>query len=72
MIYTADRTDKELVHVVYKRVKVTKEYCPNCLEQLSGNNSIAQPWECRCGTWHAVMSSTSHRMGYEIRPVPKT
>lgn len=36
---------------IYKKVKVTKEHCPVCLEQLSGNNSIANPWTCSCGNW---------------------
>ena len=26
-------------------------HCPQCGEQLRGNNSVANPWKCRCGVW---------------------
>jgi hypothetical protein len=38
----------------YKPIEILKEYCPVCDEQLQGNNSIAFPWKCKCGTWEAV------------------
>jgi ribosomal protein S27AE len=34
---------------VYKMVKVPKEHCPQCGEQLIGNNSQLSPWRCSCG-----------------------
>ena len=38
-------------HVEYKRIKVLMPHCSVCKEQLSGNNSIAMPYKCSCGTW---------------------
>ena len=35
----------------YKKVKVIKEHCPTCKEQLMGNNSMVLPWQCSCGIW---------------------
>lgn len=40
---------------VYKRVKHSAPHCPQCHERLAGNNSIASPWRCSCGTWKSVM-----------------
>lgn len=34
-----------------KRIKVLKEHCPICKEQLTGNNSTIDPWKCSCGMW---------------------
>jgi hypothetical protein len=28
--------------------------CPTCEQQLSGNNSIAHPWICKCGKWSPI------------------
>lgn len=39
---------------IYKAVKDMVEHCPKCGERLGGNNSIARPWTCSCGTWEAV------------------
>lgn len=36
---------------VYKKVKAVAEFCPTCDERLQGSNSMASPWECRCGVW---------------------
>lgn len=36
---------------VYKPIKVLKEHCPVCKEELRGNNSYQMPWYCDCGTW---------------------
>jgi hypothetical protein len=41
----------EGIQPVYKVVKVSKPHCPNCEEQLAGNNSIALPYNCSCGVW---------------------
>lgn len=38
---------------IYKQVKIPMPHCPDCGEQLSGNNSIGMPWICACGTWEA-------------------
>jgi len=37
---------------VYKMVKVRMPHCPKCKQQLSGNNSYADPYSCKCGVWH--------------------
>lgn len=37
----------------YKRVKILAPHCPNCKQELMGNNSIALPWQCECGVWQA-------------------
>lgn len=39
------------LRVVYKKVKVAMPHCPDCGEQLSGNNSMMSPYRCRCGVW---------------------
>lgn len=36
---------------VYKKVKVFKEHCPKCEQQLLGNGSNATPYKCDCGEW---------------------
>ena len=56
---------------VYKRVKAIAEFCPECKERLSGNNSYYMPWECRCGIWKAVCQYPWNGE-YEIikRPLP--
>lgn len=37
--------------VVYKRVKILMPHCGICKEMFGGNNSIASPYQCKCGTW---------------------
>lgn len=41
------------MQVEYKRKKVTvwQPCCPKCKEELQGNNSIVQPYQCSCGIW---------------------
>lgn len=56
---------EEKRRVVYKRVKVSMPHCPVCKEQLSGNNSYALPYVCKCGTW---VSSWEMPFEYEVIP----
>lgn len=51
----------------YKRIKVLMPHCPDCKEQLQGNNSIVQPWECKCGIWE---SNWIDPMKYKIKIKP--
>ncbi len=37
--------------IKYKKVKIAMPHCGDCGEQLSGNNSIAFPYKCKCGEW---------------------
>ena len=30
-------------------------YCPICNQDLSGNNSLALPYECECGIWDVYL-----------------
>ena len=39
--------------VVYKRVKMMMPHCPECKEQLTGNNSSILPYTCSCGEWES-------------------
>ena len=48
---------------IYKSVKIMMPHCPNCKEQLRGNNSIAMPWNCSCGEWH---NSPEDLFNYEV------
>lgn len=43
------------MHPEYKKVKILMPHCPECKEQLKGNNSIANPWHCSCGYWDAII-----------------
>ena len=54
---------------VYKKIKVVKEHCPKCGEELSGNNSFVSPWECSCGVWEAEQK-WPFRGEYIIKPNP--
>lgn len=38
----------------YKQISVPRPHCPDCGTQLSGNNSIDIPWQCKCGTWKPI------------------
>lgn len=49
--------------VVYKRVKMQMPHCPICGEQLTGNNSIVNPYRCSCGIWK---SNFQNPMEYEV------
>ena len=40
----------------YKSVKELRPHCPKCGDRLRGNNSIAMPYRCRCGTWKQNIS----------------
>jgi hypothetical protein len=42
----------------YVQTKVMIEHCPICNERLQGNNSIAFPWMCACGTWESEYRTT--------------
>lgn len=37
--------------VVYKKIKKEIAHCNVCDDELMGNNSVAMPYECSCGTW---------------------
>ncbi len=39
------------MYPVYKRVKHLAPHCPQCGEELQGDNSCVSPWTCNCGTW---------------------
>lgn len=54
---------------VYKTVKVQKEHCPQCKEQLRGNNSFAFPWHCSCGVWE-MESKYPLTFEYQIKCLP--
>jgi len=43
-----------MIRPEYKRIKKLCPHCPICKEELSGNNSIMNPWNCSCGVWVAV------------------
>lgn len=49
----------------WKPVKTTAPFCPNCDEQLKGNNSIAFPYTCSCGVW---VSSWTDPLNFTIKP----
>lgn len=55
---------------IYKRVKVLKEHCPKCGEQLMGNNSYNTPWTCSCGQWSAT-GEYPWDGEYEVLAIPK-
>ena len=39
--------------VKYKLVKVLVPHCPECDEELIGDNSGRSPYECSCGIWES-------------------
>ncbi len=43
--------------MVYKRVKALMPHCKDCGEELFGNNSVALPYRCSCGTWEQNWST---------------
>lgn len=57
-----------MVYPVYKRIKIAVEFCPICDAQLLGNNSLANPWYCRCGVWEYNYSHDKLENRFEIRP----
>ena len=52
----------------YKRVKVLRPHCPKCKEILSGNNSMALPYECSCGVWEIETCLDMFDIDYKIKP----
>ena len=50
---------------IYKRIKQLVAHCPDCGEELGGNNSIAFPWTCTCGIWKIRFLSKG-KWDYEI------
>lgn len=49
-----DKIQKEMNktrRVKWKKRKVFVPTCPNCKEQLQGDNSMAYPYKCKCGKW---------------------
>ena len=50
----------------YKMVKMPMPHCPKCGDMLSGNNSIAQPYKCSCGTW-GYNNWPRNQVGYYIK-----
>ncbi len=49
----------------YKKVKVWKEHCHLCKEEISGDGSFVYPFICSCGVWMLDWISGE----YNIRPV---
>ncbi len=37
----------------YKQVKEYKPFCGDCGERLHGDNSYANPYNCKCGVWES-------------------
>jgi len=37
----------------WKQIKTMAPHCGDCSEQLRGNNSLMNPYECSCGKWEA-------------------
>lgn len=53
---------------VYKMVRVSAAHCPECNQELWGNNSIALPWNCKCGVWKFVWKE-SGEYDYDIEAI---
>lgn len=45
--------------IVYKKIKLPVEHCGVCGERLQGDNSIAFPYKCSCGTWESNLRNPS-------------
>lgn len=57
--------------MVYKRVKAVAPHCPLCNQRLSGNGSIATPYECLCGIWETEFDNQFRPTGmYKIKVKP--
>lgn len=37
--------------IKWKKVKTLQPFCSICGEQLQGDNSMVNPYKCKCGTW---------------------
>lgn len=55
-------TDSLHRHTVYKRVKISMPHCNVCGEQLSGNNSQADPYICSCGVWEQTWGTLEFKL----------
>lgn len=53
----------------YRRVKMLVPYCPECNQNLSGNNSVIFPYKCDCGELH---NSFENPFEYEIVKLAET
>jgi|GEM_PF-3168203 len=49
---------------VYKTRKVLAPHCPKCKKHLYQDNSMANPWQCDCGTW--VSKGMFNPTDYEV------
>ena len=47
---------------IYKRIKITVPHCPKCNEELTGNNSMILPYQCKCGVWE-----TRNGVDFEVK-----
>ena len=56
---------------IYKKVALQQAHCPDCGEQLMGNNSIALPWNCLCGVWKIDLSTTTGTAPFDYIITPK-
>lgn len=54
-----------MIRPKYKKTIVHSPFCPNCGEKLKGNNSIALPFKCSCGTWEPKY--VDNQFGFDIK-----
>jgi hypothetical protein len=39
--------------VQWRRIRTLAPHCPECGQQLLGNNSLVNPYRCSCGIWQS-------------------
>ena len=57
-----------VVRPEYKPVTELQPHCPNCKERLTGNNSIALPYQCSCGVWKGEINPYGYASTFWIDP----